>query len=234
MDPISTRILLGTAGAGGLPEIGEFYEGGYFAGYISHTANGVATHGLIVAPKSAEVTRQFNPSGTGQSYTHSAYDGAANTADLADGGHPAHDYCAGLTIGGYSDWYLPAYAELEVAYGNLKPSSTANTTATFGTEAPNGHGPIAFNGSNYTSPLRPNNNTSSNPPQTSVSIFQSGGAQCFESNESNFGAIYLTSNQRFATYGGDIIALRFSDGRYRDQAGSTSYHYVRAFRRFAV
>ena len=30
------------------PAIGAAYQGGFFAGYISHTANGVATHALIV------------------------------------------------------------------------------------------------------------------------------------------------------------------------------------------
>ena len=234
MDPISLRIQLGAAGAGEpLPTvIGEEALGGYFAGYISHNANGTATHGLIVAPQSYEVYRVVSP-GSGQSYTHSPYDGAANTTDLADGNHPAHDYCAGLTIGEYSDWYLPAFAELEVAYGNLKPSSTANTTATFGTEAPNGHGPIAFNGSNYTSPVRPNNNTSSNPPQTSVSIFQSGGAQAFRSGISP-DDLYWTSNQRSNNTTGDSVAIRFGDGRYRDQWPASLSAYVRPFRRFAV
>ena len=39
-------------GASG-PEIGDSYEGGFFAGYISANANGVATHGLIVAPNAS-------------------------------------------------------------------------------------------------------------------------------------------------------------------------------------
>jgi hypothetical protein len=33
--------------------IGEPWGGGYFAGYISHTADGNPTHALIVAPRSA-------------------------------------------------------------------------------------------------------------------------------------------------------------------------------------
>ena len=36
--------------------IGNFIQGGYFAGYYSMTANNVATHGLIVAPKSGGET----------------------------------------------------------------------------------------------------------------------------------------------------------------------------------
>ena len=36
-----------------LPAIGASYEGGFFAGTISHNADGVATHALIIAPASS-------------------------------------------------------------------------------------------------------------------------------------------------------------------------------------
>jgi hypothetical protein len=36
--------------------IGFPMAGGYFAGYISHTANGVPTHALIVAPRATGAT----------------------------------------------------------------------------------------------------------------------------------------------------------------------------------
>ena len=36
--------------------IGEPFGGGYFAGYISHTADGNATHALIVAPRATGAT----------------------------------------------------------------------------------------------------------------------------------------------------------------------------------
>jgi hypothetical protein len=32
-------------------KVGEAYGGGFFAGYISHTADGNPTHALIVAPR---------------------------------------------------------------------------------------------------------------------------------------------------------------------------------------
>jgi len=50
----------------GLPQdqiIGQPLEGGYFAGYISHTADGNPTHVLIVAPKATGAT------GTGYTLT---------------------------------------------------------------------------------------------------------------------------------------------------------------------
>jgi hypothetical protein len=36
--------------------IGEPFGGGYFAGYISHTADGSPTHALIVAPRATGAT----------------------------------------------------------------------------------------------------------------------------------------------------------------------------------
>ena len=36
--------------------IGEAFGGGYFAGYISHTADGNPTHALIVAPRATGAT----------------------------------------------------------------------------------------------------------------------------------------------------------------------------------
>jgi hypothetical protein len=43
--------------------IGEAWGGGYFAGYISHTADGNPTHALIVAPRATGAT------GTGYTLT---------------------------------------------------------------------------------------------------------------------------------------------------------------------
>ena len=59
MAPLFTGLRLGfgrSAEVAGiiLPAIGSAYEGGFFAGTISHTANGVATHALIVAPAATE------------------------------------------------------------------------------------------------------------------------------------------------------------------------------------
>ena len=82
--------------------IGTFVEGGYFAGYISQTANGVATHGLIVAPAASgyngQNTIQLKTSTTSTSGTSSVFDGAANTANMANTSHPAANYCAGLGL----------------------------------------------------------------------------------------------------------------------------------------
>lgn len=193
--------------------IGQFYQGGYFAGYISQTANGTATHGLIVAPKATgeSSSLQWKTTTTATSGTSSLYDGAANTASMSDANHPAANFCAGLTIDGYSDWYLPAPYEIDIAYFNLKPTTTSNDTTS-------GVNP-------YSVPERTVEYTAGDPAQTSVSIFQAGGSQAFVTASD-----YWTSSQSEATTSYHFL---FADGSF-DAATKTTSIYVRAFRKFAL
>jgi hypothetical protein len=220
MDPIIRPMFMGAAGAAGaeLFEIGGFYEGGYFAGYISYTANGVPTHALIVAPaasgyngKSQLVWKTTNTSTPG---TASQYDGAANTDNMADPSHPAANYCAGLSIGGHSDWYLPARYELEIAYYNLKPTTYPNDIAGGG------------NSNIYAVPQRLSGYTYSIPPQTNVTDFQDGGVEAFEPLSS-----HLSSTEINAT---SAWSMRFVDGDFSINNKSGSFSYVRAFRKIAL
>lgn len=208
--------LRAAAGAGGLPEIGEAYEGGYFAGYISQNADGVATHGLIVAPAASgyngKSTLQWKTSSTSTPGTSSLFDGAANTASMADASHPAANYCAGLTIGSYSDWYLPALYELGIAYYNLKPTTDTNNTSS-------GTNP-------YSVPARGSNYTAGDPSQTSVTAFQSGGAEAFVASSHWSSSEYSSSN---------AWNINFSVGTENSTLSKfLSSLYVRAFRKFAL
>jgi hypothetical protein len=162
--------------------IGEEFGGGYFAGYISHTADGNPTHALIVAPRGG-----VEPGATGTGYTlttnlawktaatttsgtTSSFDGVANTAAMVSAGiadHPAAEFCVNLTIGGYTDWYLPSRSELDIAYFNLKPTTDANNTSTS----------LATNV--YQVPPRTAAYTISYPAQTYVTAFNTS-AQQFE------------------------------------------------------
>lgn len=217
MDPNAIRLMMGAASAGeDLPDIpiGDSYEGGYFAGFISHTANGNATHGLIVAPRASGYnglsTLDWKTSTTSSFGTSSEYDGAANTANMANTSHPAANYCAGLSIGGYSDWYLPARYELEIAYYNLKPTTTSNTTS-YGTN-------------NYAVPKRSSNYTSGNPAQTSVAAFQTGGAEAFFPDDHWSSTQATSRNARLFSFTNGFVA----------STRKTQDYYVRAFRKFAV
>jgi hypothetical protein len=150
--------------------------------------------------------------------TTSTFDGAANTAAMVTAGiaaHPAANFCKGLSIGGYSDWYFPARYELDIAYQNLKPTTASNSTGW-------GINP-------YSVPERTVNRTAGAPAQTSVAAFQSGGAEAFSASGNGHWASTENTSSR-------AWELLFSDGA---QGGSftkttTFNRSVRAFRKIAL
>jgi hypothetical protein len=207
-----------------LPSIGDAYEGGFFAGFISHTADGNPTHGLIVAPRATGATGTgytlatdlaWKTSNTTTTGTTSPFDGAANTAAMVTAGiasHPAANFCVGLSIGGFSDWYLPARFELDIAYENLKPDTTANNTS--------------WGINDYSVPKRTVNRTSGDPAQTSIAAFQSTGAEPFVA------ATHWSSTEASAS---NAWGLVFNNGDQGTIGGSkVSTNRVRAFRKFAL
>lgn len=204
--------LRAAAGVSGGIIIGSAYQGGFFAGYISHNADGIATHGLIVAPKaSGETTEvEWKTTNTSTAGTNSVFDGAANSAAMNNADHPAAQFCESLTIDGYSDWYLPARYELDIAYQNLKPTTTSNNTS--------------WGINDYSVPKRTANRTASVPPQTSVAAFRTGGAEAFRSD------IHWSSTEGSDT---QAWALSFTNGA-QGNVDKTSERSVRAFRKFAL
>ena len=217
--------LLGSIGAasargfglfGGIPEpaptiIGQVYGGGYYAGQISLTGSGVATHYLVVAPKSlGEAQRQWKTANTATTNTGSVVDGRTNSSNMNNALHPAAQFCEALSISGYGDWYMPARDELEVIYYNLKPSTQLNSTGS---------------GTNLNAvPSRAANYTTGTPGQTSVALFQTGGSEVFESE------FYWASTQ-FSSANGWIQS--FNDGE-QSNVQKLSTTYVRAVRRVAI
>ena len=196
--------------------IGQAYGGGYYAGKISTTGNGVATHYLIIAPKatgySATLSWQNNyTTSYGQT---SLIAGPTNTSYLATNGvHDAASFCENLTIGGYTDWYLPAESEMITLYYFLKADTTANDTSS---------------GSNQyaVSPQPINTNFSSgSPAQTSASVFQTGGAEAFT------GGYYWTSTEASA---GGARLLSWDQGGLIIAGLKTDLQKVRAVRRVAI
>jgi hypothetical protein len=205
--------------------IGEPFGGGYFAGYISHTADGNPTHALIVAPRLEGATGTgytlttmlaWKTANTTTAGTTSSFDGAANTAAMVTAGiadHPAANFCVGLSIGGFTDWYLPARYELDIAYFNLKPSTNANNTS-WGTNI-------------YAVPQRNINWTTTYPAQTALTAFNTT-AEAFVadnhwSSSENSATNSWLINFKFGNQGnGNIFFLKASSLR------------VRAFRRIAL
>jgi hypothetical protein len=196
-----------------LPAIGAAYEGGFFTGQISTTANGVATHNLVVGPLStAQASRQWKTTATSTPGTSSVIDGPTNSANMNNASHPAAQFCEGLTIGGFSDWYMPAKNELEVCYFNLKPTTTLNDSAVSGTNT----NAVPSRGSNYTAFI---------PARTSAAAFQSGGSEAFDSNR------YWSSTEASPPYAWD---QSFYVGLQSNDLVKYASYRVRAVRRVAV
>jgi hypothetical protein len=196
--------------------IGQALGGGFYAGQISTTGNSVATHYLIASPKSSgESTAMTWNTGGGAGGVGSDIDGPANSAALNSSTYPAAQFCEGLSIGGFSDWYLPAKNELEVVYYNLKPSANTNNTGS-------GINPNAV-------PARASTYTSGTPAVTSATLFLSGQAQ--EYNEVN----YWTS-QGDPSIGNRAQVQSFYRGAQGSiyKATSGNNYRTRAVRRVAV
>jgi hypothetical protein len=200
--------------------IGEPFGGGFFAGYISHTADGNPTHALIVAPRLEGATGTgytlttnlaWKTTNTTTAGTTSPFDGAANTAAMVTAGiadHPAANFCKNLSIGGFTDWYLPARYELDIAYFNLKPSTAVNSTS-WGTNI-------------YSVPRRDINYTSTYPAQTALTAFNTTAEA--------FAGVHWSSSESNAGGGWSVY---FNAGFHLGNT-KTSGRAVRAFRRIAL
>jgi hypothetical protein len=120
---------------------------------------------------------------------------------------------AGTGIGGFNDWYIPAKNELEVLYYYLKPDTTNNVT-TSGSNA------------NAVSPEPASTNyTTAAPARTSVTLFQTGGAQAFSAAGSYWSATESSSPSNLAWGQG------FGNGFQGGGSKSALAPYARAIRR---
>jgi hypothetical protein len=148
----------------------------------------------------------------------SNFDGKANTdlmmSLIADstysaGAFPAAQFCADLSIGGFTDWYLPARFELDIAYFNLKPGTQVNNTGW---------------GSNiYSVPKRDNNYTDNYPQQTYVTAFNTS-AQAFVTG------FHWSSTENVAT---NAWGLNLLTGTQNTNLRIGTFR-VRAFRKLAL
>jgi hypothetical protein len=197
--------------------IGQAYGGGFYAGKIAVGGGDVATHYLIVAPKASgeNSSRTWGVSGTTTEIT-SVINGPTNSASLASLGadYQAAIFCEGLTIGDYSDWYLPSKNELEVLYYNLKPTTGSNNTSSGSNANAVSPEPIS---TNY---------TSGSPAQTSAGIgFRTGETDAFASD------YYWSSTEQSSSI---AWGQAFFNGSQVDPTYKYAGSYVRAVRRIAV
>lgn len=197
MGAVSTEKSVTITVATAPNQAGTAYGGGYYVGRIK-PGDGF-TYALIVAPKASGETAglQVKTTHNTTAGTTSTWDGKANTAAMIAAGaaaHPAANFCKNLSIGGYTDWVLPAKDQLELLYRQLKPDATANNTG-FGANPSSD--PV---GANYTAGA---------PAQTAIAAFKTGGAEAFATDK------YWTSTE----YSGD----RSSDWVQFFSAGFQNY-----------
>ena len=202
---------------GGTPRptiIGQAWGGGFYAGKINVSGT---QYYLIVAPKASGENSgiAWGTYGVTTGIT-SDINGPTNSASLAALGaaYQAAVFAEGLTIGGYSDWYLPAKNELEVLYYFLKPTTTAN---------------VIGSGSN-TNAVSPEpistNYTSGSPAQTSAGIgFRTGETNAFASTD----YWSSTENDIYSAWAQDFL-----NGFQSAYVSKNYSHYVRAVRRIPV
>ena len=199
--------------------IGTPVAGGYFAGIMNPGQTGTQRYALIVAPKSGgESTAQWKTTQTSTAGTFDLWDGLTNSNNMNNTTHPAAYFCRGLSLGGFTDWYLPAHDELELLYRNFKPTTQDNFTGTY-----NGGHSGAKDGFNPNSEPPSAAYTYMNPTQTIISAF-AGGSEAFAAmgHWSSSGA---SATNAFAQY--------FSIGNQNSTLKTTNL-YVRAVRRFPL
>jgi hypothetical protein len=205
--------LLGMNFGAAIPDIGAAYQGGFFAGQISTAGNGIADYNLVIAPKSSgeNSSKQWKTSNTSTAGTSSVIDGPTNSSNMNNASHPAAQFCEALTIGTFSDWYMPAKNEIEVCYFNFKPATTSNDTSS-GTNT----NAVPSRGSNY---------TAGTPAQTAVTDFQTGNTESFAALD------YWSSTELDPT---SALYQNFSNGNQGTNRTKDFSFYVRAVRRVAV
>lgn len=185
--------------------IGTETNGGFFAGIMDTTTGNIiaaddyqtgARYALIVSPKDYEGGRGSSPAAglttgdlrwdaldrTGQSGSFTRWDGLASTNSILaknDTQYEVFEFIRDLRSeypvpsDGGSDWYLPAMDELELLYRNLKPVTTNNGVGSQTRVFP-GTQNWGFNPS---SDPTASAYTAGDPSQTSVTAFQTGGAE---------------------------------------------------------
>lgn len=138
---------------------GTPYAGGF---YVGRMLVGAQKYALIAAPKAGgQTTLAWKATNTTTLSTDSVWDGFSNTAAMVadSANHAAAQWCAALSISGFTDWFLPATEQLELCYRNLKPRTNSNDTAT-------------VSGVNNSSDPRGTTYTASDPAQTPADAFR--------------------------------------------------------------
>lgn len=151
--------------------------------------------------------------------------------------YPAAHWARGLSIGGRTDWYIPARDELELCWRNLKPTTTANyatddrkTGASYDYAVNGAYGDTAnTHGLNNNSAPPGAAYTSGSPAQTTAAAFKTGGSEAFE-----FGSVYYWSSSEYSASSAWRQYWDSSNPGYQNANSKTDTYKVRAARRSII
>ncbi|MBK9497427.1 MAG: hypothetical protein IPO08_23475 [Xanthomonadales bacterium] len=193
----------------------------------------------IVAPKSSGVTSLAikNANTALPAGCQSLVDGltATNAMKNADTStvYPAAHWARGLTIGGKTDWHIPARDVLELAWRNLKPDTTSNhmaarPTSPFNYKIDGAYGDVSTSqGVNNNSYFAGAAYTSGVPAQTAATAFRTGGAEAVVSG-AYLSSTEYTAAENWAQY------WHPSYPGYQTTIAKSAVWYLRAFRRSII
>jgi len=254
---IGGGIVVATSDIGGgspyvAPAIGTYWtaQGGYYAGAIQWP-NGTI-YELVIADRGTRPSQSGYSSGLTQWSTTSttltvstataivySYDGSAATTAYAAAGFIGATGIKNYNINGFTDWYVPSILELFEVYRNLKPTTYNNSTTS---RASFNYTNVGITQDNMTPRAVGGTftGTSTNPAQTSVAIFQSGGAEAFAG--SPYGSYLWSSTPSMFTSGSttddtnDIMGMVFdwqgiggggtTTGFYSPATKTNAYHRI--------
>ena len=203
----------------------------------------MAKYRIIVSPKSsgdATSKKLKNASTAAPAACWTLTEGLKATLAMVAAGssavYPAAHFCNDLTIGGYSDWYLPARDELELMWRNLKPvtdnnavSSSRPSTPTLNYTNLGSIGTGSSYGLNYNSYPQGAAYTSTDPGRTSAVAFQIGGAEVIGGGNDRYWASTVYSTTRCWYHG-----IGYSYPGWQNTVNLDSNLRVRAVRRSII
>ena len=183
--------------------VGQPFEGGFYGGKLRI---GVAIVAAVWAPKAqGETSGVYLDRYESVPGARSVFDSAANTKALAEAGSPIAKWALGLEINGFNDWVIPARDVLELAYRNLKPSTTENYCSFRDGDNPSSM-PAGF-------PY-----IEDDPLQTTVADFQKGGAEAFDETWYWSSTQYSEGSAWGQYFSSGVSSNAFKDGKGRARA----------------
>lgn len=207
----------------------------------------MARYRMIVAPKSTGEISGTSLVASASIFTPpivTLNEGLLATESLLNGDEsgdsPAAEWVSSLSIGGYTDWFIPAINQLELAYRNLKPTDDNNFTVDISPGESNyRYETMGAYVPDYPIPMGANPNsvpvggayTTSVPSRTPLTDFQSGGSQALYDSVNTF--YWSSSFYLSAMYWRMTFSSSSQSGR---QLGATKNqaNRIRAFRRSII